>query len=71
MTAITPEKLLEQLQRAADVVAGIAAALTVQDVKAPSELPGWSRGHVLAHVRGNANAMARQVEYSARGDSIE
>jgi maleylpyruvate isomerase len=71
MTAITPEKLLEQLQRAADVVAGIAAALTVQDVKAPSELPGWSRGHVLAHVRGNANAMARQVECSARGDSIE
>ncbi|MET4095683.1 maleylpyruvate isomerase family mycothiol-dependent enzyme [Arthrobacter sp. UYCu712] len=71
MTAITPEKLLEELRRAADVVAGITAKLTEQDVKAPSELPGWTRGHVLAHVAGIANAMARQLEYAARGESIE
>lgn len=71
MTSITPENLLEELRRAADVVTGIAAKLSDQDVAAASELPGWTRGHVLAHVCGIANAMARQVEYAGRGESIE
>ena len=71
MTAITPENLLEELRRAADAVAGITAKLTEEDVKAPSELPGWTRGHVLAHVAGIANAMTRQLEYAGRGESIE
>ena len=71
MTAITPENLLAELHRAADVVAGIAAKLTEEDVKAPSELPGWTRGHVLAHIAGIANAMARQLEFAARGESVE
>ena len=71
MTTITPEKLLEELRRAAGVVAEITATLSDGDVKAPSELPGWTRGHVLAHVCGIANAMARQVEYAARGETIE
>ncbi|MGP4033941.1 maleylpyruvate isomerase family mycothiol-dependent enzyme [Pseudarthrobacter sp. 1C304] len=71
MTHITPEKLPEELRRAAGVVTGIAATFTAEDVKAASELPGWTRGHVLAHICGIANAMARQVEFAARGDSIE
>ncbi|MHA7224063.1 maleylpyruvate isomerase family mycothiol-dependent enzyme [Arthrobacter sp. RHLT1-20] len=71
MTAITPGKLLEDLHRAADAVAGITANLTEPDVSAPSELPGWTRGHVLAHLCGIANAMARQLEYAARGESVE
>lgn len=71
MTAITPEKLLGELHAAADAVAGIVAKLTDPDIKAPSELPGWTRGHVLAHITGIANAMARQLEHAARGESIE
>lgn len=71
MTSITPEILLAELRRAADVVTGIVATLDDAEVAAPSELPGWTRGHVLAHVAGIGNAMARQVEYSARGESIE
>jgi maleylpyruvate isomerase len=71
MTSITPDNLLDQLRRAADVVTGIAAKLTDQDVAAPSELPGWTRGHVLAHLAGNSNAMARQLEYAGRGETIE
>jgi len=71
MTSITPENLLEELRRAADVVTGIAASLDDAAVAAPSELPRWTRGHVLAHVTGIANAMARQVEYSTRGERIE
>ena len=71
MTTITPEKLLEELRRAAGVVAGITATFTDEDIKAPSELPAWTRGHVLAHLSGIANAMARQLEFAAQGDSIE
>jgi maleylpyruvate isomerase len=71
MTAITPEKLLEELRGAADVVAATTAKLTEQDIEAPSELPGWTRGHVLAHLAGISNAMARQVEFAARGETIE
>ncbi|GAB4083584.1 maleylpyruvate isomerase family mycothiol-dependent enzyme [Myceligenerans cantabricum] len=36
----------------------------------PSELPDWTRGHVLAHVDGVAQALARQAEYAARGERI-
>ena len=71
MTSITAENLLDELRRAADVVTGIAAKLREEDVPAASELPGWTRGHVLAHLAGIANAMARQVEYAGRGESIE
>ena len=71
MTSITPEELLDELRRAGDVVTGIAAKLTEQDIKAPSELPGWTRGHVLAHICGIANAMARQLEFAARSESVE
>lgn len=71
MTDMTPEKLLGELRRGADVVAAMVAKMTEQDIKAPSELPGWTRGHVLAHISGIANAMARQLEYAARGESVE
>ncbi len=71
MTSIAPETLLEELRCAADVVTGIAANFDDHDVVAASELPGWTRGHVLAHVCGIANAMARQVEYAARGETVE
>lgn len=71
MTTITPENLLEELRRAADVMTGITAKLTDQDASSASELPDWTRGHVLAHVTGIANAMARQLEYAARGEGIE
>lgn len=71
MTSITPENLLAELRRAAVVVTGIAAGLDDAAVAAPSELPGWTRGHVLAHITGIANAMARQVEYATRGERVE
>jgi maleylpyruvate isomerase len=71
MTTIKTEDLLAELHKAADVVDGLAAKLTERDVPAPSELPGWSRGHVLAHISGIANAMARQLEFAARGETVE
>ncbi|RAM36488.1 maleylpyruvate isomerase family mycothiol-dependent enzyme [Arthrobacter globiformis] len=71
MTAITPDALLAELHKAADVVSSLAAKLTETDVPAPSALPGWTRGHILAHITGISNAMARQLEYAARGETVE
>jgi maleylpyruvate isomerase len=71
MTAPAPEVLLAGLHKAADDVASDAAKLGDEDLRAPSALPGWTRGHVLAHLTGISNAMARQLEYAARDESIE
>jgi maleylpyruvate isomerase len=71
MTAITPDTLLAELHKAADVVAAQAGKLTEEDVPAPSLLAGWTRGHVLAHITGISNAMARQLEVAARGETVE
>ncbi len=71
MTAPAPADLLAELHKAADAVSSTAAKFTDEDVNAPSALPGWTRGHVLAHLAGISNAMARQLEYAARGATVE
>ncbi|WP_115789857.1 maleylpyruvate isomerase family mycothiol-dependent enzyme [Arthrobacter silvisoli] len=71
MTEITPQALLAELHKAAATAASVVATLDDSAVAAPSELPGWSRGHVLAHLAGIAKAMARQLEYAARGETVE
>jgi maleylpyruvate isomerase len=45
-----------------------AARLTDAEVRAPSGLPGWTRGHVLAHVRLNAEAFVGVVASAAAGE---
>lgn len=64
-------QLLSNAEAAAAELRGRAGSLADADVRAPSRLPGWSRGHVLAHVAGVADAMARQLEYAARGETVE
>jgi maleylpyruvate isomerase len=71
MTAPAPDDLIAWLHKAADTVAADAAKFSDEDVRAPSALPDWTRGHVLAHLTGISNAMARQLEYAARGETIE
>ncbi len=64
-------QLLANVEAAAAELRRRVATLTDDDVRAPSLLPGWSRGHVLAHVAGVADAMARQVDYAGRGETVE
>lgn len=47
------------------------APLSDAQVAAPSRLPGWSRGHVLAHLAGLAAAVSRQVEHARRGEQVD
>lgn len=71
MTAPAPDALLAELHKAAAAVTSTAAKLTDEDVLAPSALPGWTRGHVLAHLTGISNAMARQLEYAGRHETVD
>jgi maleylpyruvate isomerase len=50
---------------------GLTGELTDELLRAPSGLPGWTRGHVLTHVEGVATALARQARYALRGRTIE
>ncbi len=42
-----------------------------QRLREPSLLPGWTRGHVLAHLTDNARAFERQTRAALRGDLAE
>lgn len=41
--------------------------LTDEDVRQPSELPGWSRGHVITHLARNADAMVNVLHWAQTG----
>ncbi|MFD9794480.1 maleylpyruvate isomerase family mycothiol-dependent enzyme [Streptomyces sp. NPDC059070] len=48
---------LAAVQEATDRLLTAAAALDNAALAGPSRLPGWSRGHVLAHLARNADAL--------------
>jgi maleylpyruvate isomerase len=45
-----------------------ASRMTDEDCRAPSLLPGWSRGHVLTHWARNADGQVRMLTAAARGE---
>lgn len=47
-----------------------AARLSEPEVHAPSKLPGWTRGHVLAHLARNAEGHVGMLEGALRGEPI-
>jgi maleylpyruvate isomerase len=47
-----------------------AAALDDADMLAPSELPGWSIGHVLAHVARNGESHLRRARGALEGQMV-
>ncbi|GAA3985521.1 maleylpyruvate isomerase family mycothiol-dependent enzyme [Allokutzneria multivorans] len=44
--------------------------LTDAQAAAPSSLPGWTRGHVLAHLADAARARTRVIEHALRGQVV-
>ncbi|MEO3777914.1 maleylpyruvate isomerase family mycothiol-dependent enzyme [Micromonospora sp. B11E3] len=47
-----------------------AAALDTAGVAAPSLLPGWTRGHVLAHLARNADALVNLLTAARTGEQV-
>jgi maleylpyruvate isomerase len=62
--------LSDQIDDATQRLLGTARQLTEPDLREPSLLPGWTRGHVLSHLARNADAMVRALAGAARGDRI-
>jgi len=71
MTSPTPAGLLAGLHKAGAALTAAMDRVPDGGERAPSTLPGWSRGHLLAHITGICNALARQVEYGRRGETVE
>lgn len=53
---------LVSVREATERLLSAAAKLDNADVTQPSRLPGWSRGHVLAHLARNADALVNVLE---------
>ncbi|HWU22599.1 MAG TPA: maleylpyruvate isomerase N-terminal domain-containing protein [Nocardioides sp.] len=45
-------------------------SVTDDQLREPSELPGWTRGHVVAHVALNAHGYARALRGARTGDPL-
>ena len=43
------------------------AALTDSQARAPSLLPGWTRGHVVTHLARNADALRNLLTWARTG----
>ncbi|MGP8000784.1 MAG: maleylpyruvate isomerase N-terminal domain-containing protein [Streptosporangiaceae bacterium] len=50
-------QLSDQIDDATQRLLGAARVIAETDLRAPSLLPGWTRGHVLAHLARGADAM--------------
>ena len=47
---------------------GDTIAVSDEDWRAPSRLPGWSRGHVASHIARQADGMVRLAEWARSGE---
>ncbi len=63
------ESILTEVGARTLALAAEVAGWGPDEVAAPSALPGWSRGHVLAHVAGHADAVRAVLVRAAAGES--
>jgi len=71
-SAHTLEVLRGHATRIDRLVLDVVGRVTDAQVAEPSPLPGWTRGHVLAHIAGTGAAAARQIEVAvADGDLLD
>jgi uncharacterized protein (TIGR03083 family) len=61
------EELLRDLAESTDGLVTAADGLSDADVRAPSLLPGWARGHVLSHLARNAEGGTRLLDGARAG----
>jgi maleylpyruvate isomerase len=66
-TASNPGELREQIRAATGRLAATASRLTDDQVRAPSLLPGWTRGHVLTHLARNADGLRNLLIWARTG----
>jgi maleylpyruvate isomerase len=63
-----PADSLTMIRDATERVLTDVRALTDPDLRAPSALPDWSRGHVLTHIARNADGLANLLTSARTGE---
>jgi maleylpyruvate isomerase len=63
-----PADSLSMIPDSTERVLADVRALTDADLRAPSGLPGWSRGHVVAHLARNADGLATLLTSARTGE---
>lgn len=58
---------LEEMELATSRYLGALTVLNDEDLRAPSLLPGWTRGHVVAHLARNADALVNLAHWAESG----
>src|SRR5579859_2774280 len=61
---------LDRLAAATEQLLASAAALSDAQVREPSLLPGWTRGHVLTHLARNADGLANLLRWARTGTEV-
>ena len=59
--------LTAQLDAATRRLLRTTAAITDEQARAPSHLPGWTRGHVLTHLARNADGLCNLLVWARTG----
>lgn len=67
VASVPPDEHLLQLQHATADLVGAIVGLSDEEVRAPSLLPGWTRGHVLTHLARNAEGGTRLLKWARTG----
>jgi maleylpyruvate isomerase len=62
---------LDGVEVAYGLLVGSLSGIGDADARAPSHLPGWSRGHVLSHLARNAEGQTRMVTGVRRDEVME
>jgi maleylpyruvate isomerase len=61
---------LDAITAATERLLATAATLTDAQVREPSTLPGWTRGHVLTHIARNADGLGNLLRWAHTGTEI-
>ncbi|WP_176611263.1 maleylpyruvate isomerase family mycothiol-dependent enzyme [Actinomadura sp. WMMB 499] len=62
--------MIGEVGSGADRIAATLSALDDAALRAPSALPGWSRGHVATHIARNADSLCNLLEWARTGEEI-
>ncbi|MCB5906871.1 maleylpyruvate isomerase family mycothiol-dependent enzyme [Streptomyces pinistramenti] len=60
-------ELLEPVRESTKRFVGTVSGLTERDVRGPSLVPPWTRGHVITHVARAADSLCRLLEWARTG----
>lgn len=61
---------LAEIDESGERLTATAAKLTDRDLRGPSRLPGWTRGHVLAHLVRNGDSCWNLLEWARTGAEV-